>query len=833
MEEMIFKPKKISYFIMKLIPEFIFTLVLIISYTIFLIASSNFGNDNFVKNLLSVSIYVYIILGVIFVLSFFWVYFCYKKEKYILKQNKIIYHYWNIFSDNSVELNIDKITEVTMILPFVEHLIFKTWKIQIKTAWSMASKTIFSNLIEVKEVYEKIQEIMRTNGFHLRKDKLVQEAKPHSLWVLFELGWRIISWFFILVIFFLNDLVELQKDINEFQKYLWVLCLVWGIIALIAISIFIINYLDLKRRKYEVYTDSIFYTNWFLTKIYSFLPMEKVSDVENKQWFFSKMFWLHDIIVSSEWVDNQVVFSNMTEWETLIKNIKYLKDAITLTETEILEEKVEEKKVDEVVWFTDKTDFAGNYDRQFSATYSMYLPRVIVTSVFYWFCISVFVFFYIQNIGYILPIFWICTLVVLIKWILDVNFNTFIVDKNTVEHRYEFLTNNHKTFTIDKITWVEFKENIIDKIFKTCSVKFLSIGWNWYINFVSVKKTATFYDDILKKVWIDKKEDFEDLEVVFNLKNFILDSILAIIIILSLFILSLISIIWLSWFAKEDALAWIWILFWILVFVFFILIPILGFIYWKIAYSKRFYRQRLHKSFYESEFWIIFQSKIYSLFKNIKSVEAIKYPFSSAWVIKLDVAWDVAIKDQKSQSISFAWIEIKAEFLENIYNLQNKIDSILEKRTVSEEILEKSDQSIWNSTFILIILFIAIIIWFIYLSIILSSELNSEEISGLKVIWVNVIISAFIILAIRIWYIKSKYYLLQKDRVLTWSGIINKSKKTILYDRINFVEKNQWLLWKIFGNWIVQIYTVWSWNVDMVLEDSKDFRKLYDNLKKD
>jgi hypothetical protein len=45
----------------------------------------------------------------------------------------------------------------------------------------MASKTIFSNLIEVKEVYEKIQEIMRTNGFHLRKNKLVQEAKPHSL----------------------------------------------------------------------------------------------------------------------------------------------------------------------------------------------------------------------------------------------------------------------------------------------------------------------------------------------------------------------------------------------------------------------------------------------------------------------------------------------------------------------------------------------------------------------------------------------------------------------------------------------------------------------------
>ncbi|MBF0913972.1 PH domain-containing protein, partial [Candidatus Gracilibacteria bacterium] len=651
--------------------------------------------------------------------------------------------------------------------------------------------------------------------------------------VLFELGGRIISGFLILVIFFLNDLVELQKDINEFQKYLWVLCLVGGIIALIAISIFIINYLDLKRRKYEVYTDSIFYTNGFLTKIYSFLPMEKVSDVENKQGFFSKMFGLHDIIVSSEGVDNQVVFSNMTEGETLIKNIKYLKDAITLTETEILEEKVEEKKVDEVVGFTDKTDFAGNYDRQFSATYSMYLPRVIVTSVFYGFCISVFVFFYIQNIGYILPIFGICTLVVLIKGILDVNFNTFIVDKNTVEHRYEFLTNNHKTFTIDKITGVEFKENIIDKIFKTCSVKFLSIGGNGYINFVSIKKTATFYDDILKKVGIDKKEDFEDVEVVFNLKNFILENILSIIVCAIISIFVLIIIIGISSFDKPENIEMLWIIYGIWIGIVLVLIPILGFIYGKIAYSKRFYNQRLHKNFYESEFGVIFQAKIYSLFKNIKSVEAVKYPFSSAGTIKLDVAGDVAIKDQKSQSISFAGIEIKAKFLENIYNLQNKIDSILGKRTVSEEILEKSGQSIWNSTFILIILFIAIIIGFIYLSIILSSELNSEEISGLKVIGVNVIISAFIILAIRIWYIKSKYYLLQKDRVLTGSGIINKSKKTILYDRINFVEKNQGLLGKIFGNGIVQIYTVGSGNVDMVLEDSKDFRKLYDNLKKD
>jgi membrane protein YdbS with pleckstrin-like domain len=67
-----------------------------------------------------------------------------------------------------------------------------------------------------------------------------------------------------------------------------------------AIPLVVVKYLDLKRRKYEIFTDSIFYTEGFLTKNYSFLPMEKVTDTENTQSFFSKIFGLHDVVVSSE-----------------------------------------------------------------------------------------------------------------------------------------------------------------------------------------------------------------------------------------------------------------------------------------------------------------------------------------------------------------------------------------------------------------------------------------------------------------------------------------------------------------------------------------------------
>jgi hypothetical protein len=40
---------------------------------------------------------------------------------------------------------------------------------------------VLKNVNAPLEIYEIIQEKMRKNGFHLKKDKLVQTAKPHWL----------------------------------------------------------------------------------------------------------------------------------------------------------------------------------------------------------------------------------------------------------------------------------------------------------------------------------------------------------------------------------------------------------------------------------------------------------------------------------------------------------------------------------------------------------------------------------------------------------------------------------------------------------------------------
>lgn len=846
MEKIFFKPNRTSFFVMRMYFLFIFLFVLFIFPIIWFQIALNFSEfrENLHSEFLqffSIAKYFSIwIFALTFWFYYFWINIKYKKEEYIFDKNKIIYNYWNLFSDNSVELIVDKITEVKMILPFFENLIFKTWHILVKNAWTSDSKTIFSNLSNPQEVYENIQILMRENGFHLQKDKLVQEAKPHTLGVLFEIGWRI-SWIFVFLFYmFLNWFFNGKKENLDFENIyseinFTYLVITWWIIIILALIPIILNYLDLKRRKYEIFTDSIFYTNWFLTKIYSFLPMEKVSDVDNSQNFFSKIFWLHDIIISSEWTGNQVIFLNMTDGETLIKNIKYLKNSISLTEEDI-KENIEKKE--KIVWFIDKTDFSIDYDKDFQAKYFINIPRNIFSSFFYWFLIAIAIFWFTWEIIFILPILWLSIIVWLIKWIIEAKFTSFILDKNTVEKKYEFLTNSHLTFTIDKITWVTFEENILDKIFKTCTVLFYSIGWNEPIIFNNIKKIENLENKILSKVWIQKNEDFENVRINFNFKNFILKNIF-------LFIIFFICIIWiffverfinisnfksyyqylnLNYFGQDNNFIFI---FFIIILVLFLNL-IIKFIYWKIAYSSKFYNHRIFKKFYEAESWIVFQKKVYSLFKNIKWVNSIKYPFSNDGNIFIDIAWDVVISWKNWQKFSIWWRKIFWEYLENIYELQDKIDAILNRKDLNKEVLEKSKQSILNSVVLQLLIFILFLIWFISVSILKNLNLLNFK----TIIWFFLFF-IFIFTWISIWYIKSKFYEIQKDRILVWAGIFYKSRKTILLDRVNFVEKNQGFWWKIFKNWIIKIYTVWSSFVDLILSDSNDYKKLYDRLKKD
>lgn len=807
MENKVLKPEKKVFFIFKI---FYYFLTIIFFWVLILAFLKYFQILD--KNILNFLIFWFFAL---LIFSFYYTEISYKKEEYIFENKKIIYNNWTIFSDNSVDLEIKKITQVSLILPFLENKIFWTWKIIIKNAWTNSEKIVLSNIKNPVKIYEKIQELMRENGFHLRKDKLVQEAKPSVLWVFWELFSRFF-WVFIFFVYFLtpfifslnkNEVGNLTKNANLNFVYFNIFI---GIFLFLGILYFLIVFLDLKRRKYELFTDSIFYTNWFLTKVFSFLPIEKISDIDNKQSFFSKIFGLHDIIVSSEWSNNQVYFSNMLNWETFLKNIVYLKDSITLTKKDI----VDKKQENEIVWFSDKTEKFEDFDRDFTQKYSIDLFRNIFSWFFLWIVLFFSFGFYFSDLYIWILLFLISVIFSLIKAFFEVKFTDFIVDKNTIESRYSFLANIHKTFTIEKITSVNFSESIIDKIFKTCSITFFSIWWGETIVFKNIKKTENLYENILKKTWYKKSEKLKKLLIDFSFKNMLLNNIYTIFIVILFFVLFLFFIF--AWLLDDFIFYdYIFVIFAVLFFIF-ILSIIWFYFYYKYFFKDENYAFYIYENFLKFKEWIIVKTEKYAFKKNIKWITSTKIPLCQTWNLNMEIAWDVVFSWEKWQK-SFTFNVLNISYIKNIFMVHDFSDSLLNKKEISREnILD------WNQKFSNQIPFI-FVLFLISLSGIISWKIE------IIVLFLIIFILSFIILFI---YIKNIFYVLEKDRIIKYFWIIRKSKKTIILEKINFVEKNQGFLWKIFKNWNVKIYTTWGLVVDFSIVDNEKYKEFYEKIKK-
>lgn len=771
-----------------------------------------------------------LILLVIFALILGWTYITYRKEQYVFESTKVTHTSGTLFSDNNTEIKIDKVTEVSVVLPFWQYLIFKTGYIAIDTAGSSTSKVVLKDITSPMEVYEWIQDLMRQNGYHLAKDTLVQEARPHILGILWELMNRAFGTILVLLYIFYPLLFsDVSEDMN-YSELAWILDIeliisaIVGMVVLWVLGYIVIAYLDLRRRKYEVYTDAIFYTEWFLTRHYSFLPMERVADIENRQSFLSRIFGLHDLVISSEWSNNLVVFKNMTEGEQMIKNIKYLKSQITMQtpDMSMANNSAWETTVvtDNIVGYTDVVEAAPIYNNEFRATYKMYPLKVFLGSIILM-IIAVFVgVFASGEIAF--------SLIMLIVFfsiggIVQYFFTDYIVDTSTIEKKFHFLSKKHSSFTVDKVTGVVIHESILDRMIGSCSIVFSSIGSGSNITFANIRKTPTLEQDILQKIGIYKNvSDKKTLEPRFNFIEYIKHNIFGVVF-FSLFIVG--AIIGISLIDPSDIptdipfspTAWGYgIVFASL------LCAIIRYFYNKLYYSSSWYQQTLYHDFVESISGIVFRSKKYSLYRHIKWLSAMKNPMTSVWNISISIAGQAMLAMQAQSTNSTLLVQgnsIRFDYMPEVFTLLDIIDSTLKWDTIDSTETASSRQDIGNSVIVPLVLVIIGMV-FVYSTAGTIFAIYSAIVASL-------------IIGLIVWYVSTKRYILERDRIVSEYGIIYRVRKTILYKKFNFIEKYQGFFGKIFKNGVLSIYTLWSASRDMVLSDVDKFTEIYELLKKD
>ncbi len=694
----------------------------------------------------------------------------FNKEEYHFYKNKIVMVTGNIISDKETELRINNVTHFLLNLPYVQTTLFKTGNIFIDAAGSSSTEIRLSHVDNPKDLFSEIKSLMISNGFTLSKKKLIQKEKPDSVAVFLEIAGKILIGLFVVYYTLITTLFSIIA--LEPIQYLPLIFL-FLIIALVIILLNTFRFMNIKRRTYYLYNDTIYYEDGFFTENYAYIPIENLSDTELEQNFITKLLNLYNIRISSRGQGNEIKFFYISNGELLSKNLDSL----------INQEKKQTKKVK-----VSKSLYEKKTGSKFSDTLYIDLNRNLFSTFF----LSVLLFLVITFSSFIdfIPF----TLLVLvsifiiasslIRNIIEVYATTYNVKNKSVESVYSFLTSNNLEFGTDNITSIKVRESFIDKFFNTYSLFFYSIGSNQELVFKNIKKERILVNELITKLGI-KKEHVKTLK-----PNFDFDSFLRANLFLNTFFVFLVALV-LTFFNNVYTIIGVLTFFFLYSLVFF--------------YKKYYYTLPTLKIFSNSIFYeegLLIKNTYYCLYEDVKDVFSLRYPWGTIGRLEVNIAGEIMI-DEAKQVVKKVGFE--ANYYEDVLELHNYTDSLLKGKSLDKQVDLRAKPEIKNPLTKLLLTS------FIIFPLILILPIT------MYITWLKT---------------KRTTFYVEKDRMRMVKGILFRRKITILYEKVNHINYNKKFLNKIFGNGNVQIFTTGSGIPELTIYNIKDFINFYKEIEK-
>ena len=750
----------------------------------------------------------------------------YKKEKYTILPDKIIRNSGGIFSDNEVELVIRNITHVTMKLPFLENKLMKTGSISIQSAGSGAAEVRISSIANPEKFYDTIQDVMKKNGFKLTKSNSLQKEIPNALAVFFESSMKIFGGFVIFLVVGLSALVAVfSAIINTFGAagVLALLVLVL-LVAGILFTKFFLRFMDLKKRVYNVYDDVITYSEGFLSKNYSFIPIENLSDSELTQTLVDKIFGLYDVKISCQGSGQEILFKNIANGQEMENNIDRLINSAksTIGTGRRSKSQYAASSMGKPVETADakKTKVAHSNrlpepDTEFQATYRMHFKKSMAP---FWialpFCIIIFPLLIPWAIG-------------LIMQFIAVNSTEYVVKPKSVESRYNFLFQRNVEFSNEKITGIILTESFIDRWFGTCSISFWSIGASTNITFSNIIKTPGIYESITAKKGIRPQEPLYNMDSSFSFMKMLkanvflnlfflimITGVVAFTGIINLYPSSRTPIILID--AGVIAFLMLFLLLYVLIF------RLQSNYYKKSKFT--FYTSYVHFEEGLDMFnRFLFKRHYYSDYDSIKDVATLKYPFLNSGKVTFNVAGEILVErnTKHGKQISIRSNKFGISYIDSIDVKNDLVDVIFYRRPKKAELLG-IEQNIESH---------------VEKQVIFAKPHLINSFIGIPLILMLIqlipplILFLPITLFITILMIKAKSYFIQPHRVVAKSGIIYKKQVSILFSRVDHINLDRGASNKLFGTGNISVNTAGSSRPEIVIRNIKEFKQFYDFLK--
>jgi len=765
---------------------------------LFIFVVAYFGVNAFIE-----APFLYFFLPVILILALRYISLSasYKKEEYIIFPDRLVHKGGGIFSDFERELSVENITHIDMLLPFPEHKLFSIGYIKVESAGAMATEIYLRCIDNPKSVYENLINLMQQNGFMLKRQNLVQQERPHNLAVFFEVFKNFVLAIFIAAMIFGDLMEERSEDVARLLSS-HTLIFVWGIgifLTGLLINAFL-QFLDLKKRSYDLYDDAVVYSGGLFNIKYSIIPMENLSDSTVTQSFVSKIFNLYDVKLSCQGSAQEIKFKNIANGELLSQNIDKL-----IAKTKSLSD--QQQKADSPVPSGISIDKPAKRkletDAAYTAEFRMNALRTWMPALL---------------ISPLLIIVFPAGIIVAIGIALSIKNNVFRIRERSLEHTYSFLSRETKEFSFDKVTGVIYKQGIIDRLLKTCSILFWSIGSGKNIIFKNIRKKQELKEKILAKKGIRPQNQLYELQPGFNVANMLMGNIYK-----SLFYLVLVALA-LGFIGTIGQLPLI----------------ILGIFLLIIFAYRKIYYNNSNLIFYEDYIYfkkgILSKEEYFVLYDDIKDITTVQYPFSNKGKIVFNVAGETVTKTRQGEcrrSNAFA-----INYVGDITVLDELIDTIFYKRPDHSKIEEikaglrnTSLAPLYKSTPLLASYLVPTFIGLVVLDIIILGGVNFFAYTITNSAYLVVFVLNTLIVSLIVISTKAISYNMDSYRVYARSGIVFKKQLSIIYDKIDFVNFTQGPTNKMFGNGNITVNTAGSSKPEMVIGNIKDYRKFYEMLK--
>lgn len=756
----------------------------------------------------------------------------YRKAHYELYDDKFIWRGGSIFSDYEVELVLRNVTHVHMILPWIENKLLKTGGVLVQSAGSSSAEIAFVAMDHPEEVYAHVVQLLQKNGFQLTHKKLVHQEKPHILGVVFETIKVIATALFFVFVFgaqfFTAVLEEGLFGSNAFSG-----AIILSVVVVVAIFGYaVLRFLDLMNRDYRVYEDMIVYKEGFLTKHHTIMPMENLADAETTQTIVDRIFGLYDVKLSTQGAGKEVLFKNLKHGkqleaalDDLVAHKKtrakvHLKKE-TVKKTGKAEPQKSKKRLKKTLEGTSFTTML-----RMDAARTLFFPAVATVLLFILFIGPTLVLSLVGSpllgaiglgiIGIQLFPYLIAAFLFIGIPIVKLYGTRYYVKEDSFEERFKFVSTKNIEFTNQKITAVVFRESIIDLLFKTMTVEFWSIGSSAALKFKHIKRDNTLLKETLEKLGFKNTVPQHIIPSRFSLtqmmRAWIFGTVLTALITLGLFVVAL----------AVTPFAWIGILA--------LACLLIGVLIYKHLFYERT-RVELFEDFVRFQTGLVIRLQYFSLYDNVKDVTTTRFPLSESGVIRYNVAGEQVVQQGKNKTIvsnSFAiWyvkdIDTKDELMDYVFSGKRNQAQIQNFQAQKAAVVMTSGQDAANTAGPLALLLIVIIgvisIPFAFFGpfaalIILPLAVGALFLVGLEMLRVRMI-----------------SYVIEPHRIIKRWGIIYKKQHSVLFTKVDYINKQQGMLNKLFRNGSITVNTIGSSRPEIIIANIPVYQQFYDELK--